>query len=194
VVGDLESADPTCRKLATETGLPVVSVEYRLAPEHPPADLKDCYAALEWLVDGGAADLGAAPDRIVLAGDSAGGNLAAATALLSAFRNGPDVDYQVLIYPGTGDASETDASEENGEGYLLTTEESNWFRDHYFEREIDAANVFAALRLASAVCLPICRRRRSSRPASTRCATTGHSSRIGSRLRACPSATEATRE
>ncbi|WP_306052723.1 alpha/beta hydrolase [Natronococcus wangiae] len=149
VLGDLESADPTCRKLATETGSPVVSVDYRLAPEHPfPAALEDCSAALEWVAEN-AGDFGGDPERLVLAGDSAGGNLAAGTTLLTRYRDGPSVAYQVLVYPVTGDATETAAYEENGEGYVLTTEESEWFRDHYFEREIDAANVFAAPRLTN---------------------------------------------
>lgn len=149
VLGDLESADPTCRKLATETGYPVVSVEYRLAPEHPfPAGLEDCYAALEWVAEN-AAEFGGDPDRIVLTGDSAGGNLAAGTCLLTNYRDGPDVAYQVLVYPVTGDATETAAYEENGADYVLTTEESEWFRDHYFERETDAVNILAAPRLAN---------------------------------------------
>lgn len=149
VLGDLESADPTCRKLATETGHPVVSVGYRLAPEHPfPAGLEDCYAALQWVAEN-AAEFGGDPDRIVLAGDSAGGNLAAGTCLLTQYRGGPDVAYQVLVYPVTGDATETAAYEENAAEYGLTADESEWFRDHYFEREIDAANVFAAPRLAN---------------------------------------------
>ncbi|MFC4543236.1 alpha/beta hydrolase [Halosolutus amylolyticus] len=149
VVGSIDAADATCRKLATETGYPVVSVGYRLAPEHPfPAGLEDCYAALEWAADG-VDDLGGDPDRLVLAGDSAGGTLATATSLLSARRDGPSVVYQVLFYPATGDATGTDSYEAFGDGYLLSTEESAWFRDHYFEREIDEANVFAAPRLAS---------------------------------------------
>ncbi|TYL39008.1 alpha/beta hydrolase [Natronococcus pandeyae] len=149
VLGDLESADPTCRKLATETGYPVVSVEYRLAPEHPfPAGLEDCYATLEWVAEN-AAEFGGDPDQIVLAGDSAGGNLAAGTCLLTRYRDGPDVAYQVLVYPVTGDATETAAYEENAAEYGLTADESEWFRNHYFEREIDAANIFAAPRLAN---------------------------------------------
>ncbi|WP_265108333.1 alpha/beta hydrolase [Halosolutus halophilus] len=149
VVGSIDADDATCRKLATETGYPVVSVGYRLAPEHPfPAGLEDCYAALEWAADS-VDDLGGDRDRIVLAGESAGGTLATATCLLTNRRDGPPVAYQVLFYPATGDATGTDSYEAYGDGYLLSTEESEWFRTHYFEREIDEANVFAAPRLAS---------------------------------------------
>ncbi|WP_436344888.1 alpha/beta hydrolase [Natronorubrum sp. FCH18a] len=149
VIGSIETHDNTCRKLANDSGYPVVSVDYRLAPEHPfPAGLEDCYAALEWAVDA-APDLAADPDRIVLAGDSAGGNLAAATALLSRDRGGPEIAYQLLVYPGTGDATETDAYEENGEGYVLSADDMSWFREQYLAREIDRGNVYAWPRLAN---------------------------------------------
>ncbi|WP_121741260.1 alpha/beta hydrolase [Natronorubrum halophilum] len=149
VIGGVDTHDGTCRKLAAESGYPVVSVDYRLAPEHPfPAGLEDCYAALEWAADA-ASELAADPDRIVLAGDSAGGNLAAATALLARDRGGPAVAYQLLIYPVTGTANETESYRENDEGYFLTADEMAWFREHYFGREIDEGNVYAMPRLAN---------------------------------------------
>ncbi|THE65538.1 alpha/beta hydrolase [Salinadaptatus halalkaliphilus] len=148
VIGSIETHDNTCRKLADETGYPVVSVDYGLAPEQPfPEGLLECYAALEWASET-APDLEADPDRIALAGDSAGGNLAAATALLARDRDGPTVAHQLLVYPGTGDVTQTDAYEENGEGYFLTAEDMAWFRGHYFEREIDQGNIYAMPRLA----------------------------------------------
>lgn len=148
VVGSLETHDDTCRKLAAESGYPVVSVDYRLAPEHPfPAGLEDCYAALEWAREA-ASKLDADPGRLVVAGDSAGGNLAAAVTLLARDGDGPDIAYQVLVYPSTGDVTGTDAYEENGEGYFLTTDDMTWFRDHYFAREIDQGNVYALPRRA----------------------------------------------
>ncbi len=147
-IGSLDSHDPSCRKLAAETGYVVVGVDYRLAPEHPfPAALEDSYAALEWLADEAAA-IGGDPDRIVLAGDSAGGNLAAATALLARHRDGPSIAYQLLLYPVTGDPTETDSYEENAEGYFLTTAEMEWFRDHYLERDVDELHLLVAPRLA----------------------------------------------
>ncbi len=149
VIGSIETHDDTARKLAADSGYPVVSVDYRLAPEHPfPAGLVDCYAALEWIADAAPA-LGVDADRIVVAGDSAGGNLAAATALLARDRGGPDIAYQLLIYPGTGDVTETEAYVENGDGYVLTGDDMAWFREQYFAREIDEGNVYAMPRLAN---------------------------------------------
>ncbi|MEY7851292.1 alpha/beta hydrolase [Natrarchaeobius sp. A-rgal3] len=149
VIGSLDTHDGTCRKLAADSGYPVVGVDYRLAPEHPfPAGLLDCYATFEWLAEA-ASDLGGDPDRVVLAGDSAGGNLATATALLARDRGGPEAAYQLLIYPSTGDVESTDAYEENAEGYFLTADDMRWFRDHYFEREIDRGNVYAVPRRAA---------------------------------------------
>lgn len=148
VVGSLDTHDSNCRKLADETDYVVVSVDYRLAPEHPfPAGLEDCYAAFEWAA-ANAANLGADADRLVLAGDSAGGNLATTTALLARYRDGPTAAYQLLFYPGTGDATTTDSYEENAEGYFLTADEMTWFRNHYFDSDIDQGNVFAFPRLA----------------------------------------------
>ncbi|AEH36900.1 alpha/beta hydrolase [Halopiger xanaduensis] len=150
VVGSVDTHDDTCRKFADETGYPVVSVDYGLAPEYPfPEGLLDCYAALEWAAEAEtAAELRADPDRLVLAGDSAGGNLAAATALLARDRGGPDVAYQVLLYPVTGDPRPTDAFEENAEGYFLSAADSSWFERHYFARDVDRGNVYALPRRA----------------------------------------------
>jgi acetyl esterase len=146
-VGSVDTHDGPCRKLAVETGYPVVSVDYRLAPDHPfPAALRDCYAALEWAADE-AAELDADPDRLVVAGDSAGGNLATTTALLARDRDGPDVAYQVLVYPVTGNAIDTESYEQNAEGYFLTADLVDWYRELYFEDELDEANVYARPRL-----------------------------------------------
>jgi len=149
VVGSIDTHDGVSRKLAAETGYPVLSVGYRLAPEQPfPAGLTDCYRALEWAAET-APDLDADPNRLVLAGDSAGGNLAAATAMLARDRGGPDVAHQVLVYPATGDPRPTRSYEENGEGYFLTQELSEWFADHYLEEDLDRGNVYAQPRLAA---------------------------------------------
>ncbi len=99
VLGSLDAVDPVCRRLANETPCAVVSVSYRLAPEHPfPAGLEDCYAAACWVAEHGA-ELGLDPDRLAVGGASAGGNLAAAVALLAREREGPRLALQVLVYP-----------------------------------------------------------------------------------------------
>ena len=148
VVGSLDTHDGVCRKLAAETGYPVVSVDYRLAPEHPfPAGLTDCYAAVEWAA--GAGEELDTDGRVVVAGDSAGANLAAGVSLLSRDRDGPDIAAQILVYPVTGDATETEAYEQNGEGYFLTTETMEWFHEQYVDDDIDEGNIYASPRLAA---------------------------------------------
>lgn len=150
VLGNLDTHDGACRKLASETNWPVVSVDYRLAPEHPfPAGLKDCYRALEWAVDEASA-LEIDPERIVLAGDSAGGNLATATALLARDRDGPEIAHQVLVYPVTGDARLTDSFKKFGGGeFYLTAADMDWFAKQYADDEIDRGNVYALPRRAA---------------------------------------------
>ncbi|OLZ39982.1 alpha/beta hydrolase [Natrinema saccharevitans] len=149
VIGSIDTHDGTCRKLAADSGYPVVSVDYGLAPEHPfPEGLQDCYAALEWAADA-AADLGADPNKLVVGGDSAGGNLATAVSLLARDRGGPDIAYQLLIYPSTGKVTETEAYEQNGEGYFLTRDDMEWFREQRFESDIDQGNVYAMPQLAA---------------------------------------------
>lgn len=143
VVGSLDTHDGPCRKLAAETGYPVVSVDYRLAPENPfPAGLHDSYAALEWVSDA-AEEIGVDAEQVVVAGDSAGGNFAAAVSLLSRDWNGPDIAGQVLVYPVTGDPRETVAYDENAEGYFLTSETMEWFHDQYMDDRIHEGNVYA---------------------------------------------------
>jgi acetyl esterase len=137
VIGDLVTADSTCRRLATATGALVVSVDYRLAPEHPfPAPADDCLVALQWIVDH-AAELGGDPTRVAVGGDSAGGNLAAVTAL-GARDAGIDLRYQLLIYPVTDCTMTSGSYVENGEGYMLTADSMDWFVGHYLSGGADA--------------------------------------------------------
>ncbi len=131
VIGSLDTHDNTCRRLAMASDCTVVSVDYRLAPEHPfPAAPEDCYAALGWVVDN-AEGLRVDGDRVALAGDSAGGNLAAVVAQMARDRGGAKVSFQLLIYPATDLGCDTASMHENGEGYLLTREGMRWFWGHY---------------------------------------------------------------
>ena len=137
VIGDLETADRTCRKLAVGTGALVVSIDYSLAPEHPfPAGPDDCFTALRWVVDH-AAELGGDPSRVAIGGDSAGGNLAAVTAL-QARDEGLLLRCQLLVYPVTDATMSSSSYEENAEGYLLTRDSMGWFIDHYLSGGADA--------------------------------------------------------
>jgi acetyl esterase len=143
VMMSLESHDRICRRLANAAHAVVVSVDYRLAPEHPyPAALDDCMAVTHWLTDH-AAELAGDPSRIAVAGDSAGGNLAAATAIAS--RNGgPGLAAQVLVYPVIDAACDTRSFEENGEGYLLTGSTMRWFWEQYLGTA-DPADPYASV-------------------------------------------------
>src|SRR2546427_456378 len=120
VLCNLDSHDGLCRSLANAAGCAVVSIDYRLAPEHPyPAAPEDCYAATQWVAKNGA-ELGIDVARLAIGGDSAGGNLTAVTALLARDRGGPALRFQLMIYPVTNFAFDTASYRENGEGYFLT--------------------------------------------------------------------------
>ncbi len=136
VVGSIETHDRTCRSLTMLAGVVSVSVDYRMAPEDPfPASPNDCCAATQWVCDN-AAELGVDPQRVAIGGDSAGGNLAAAVALMcrDAAANGDACGQpalQVLIYPVTDFNRDTDSMIANAEGYLLTRATMAWFDDLY---------------------------------------------------------------
>ncbi|MCE4052299.1 alpha/beta hydrolase [Pseudomonas sp. Au-Pse12] len=131
VVGTLDTHDHLCRALASQTGAVVVSVAYRLAPEAPfPAAPEDCYAATCWLVQH-ADELGIDGQRLALAGDSAGGNLALAVSRLAAQRQGPKIAYQCLFYPVTDAACDSASHHEFAEGYFLTRAMMQWFWQQY---------------------------------------------------------------
>ena len=131
VIGDLETHDALCRTLANEAGCKVIAVDYRLAPEHPfPAAFDDCLAATKW-VEKNASDIGIDPNRIAVAGDSAGGNLAATVALQARADKSPHIAFQLLIYPVTDAPRRTQSYKDFGEGYFLEAEGMDWFWDHY---------------------------------------------------------------
>lgn len=140
VIGSLDSYDSLCRAIANRADCIVVSVDYRLAPEHKfPAAVDDCCAALDW-VEAMAEELGGDPDRIAIGGDSAGGNLAAVTAINARDNDGPPLVLQVLIYPVLGGAPETASHHDFAVGYLLTRKNILWFYDHYLNDEAELSD------------------------------------------------------
>ncbi len=159
VLCGLDTHDSTCRTLCNGTGAVVVSVDYRLAPEHKyPAAAEDCYAATLWAAEH-ASELGADAQRMVVAGDSAGGNLAAVVALMARDRLGSDnaplnICYQVLIYPATDCNFETASYRDNAEGYFLSASVMRWFWEQYLPDESAAAQSYACPLKADLAGLP----------------------------------------
>ena len=143
VIGNLETHDGVCRHLANAAGAVVVSVDYRLAPEHPfPASGEDAYAATRW-VAANAAAMGGDARRIAVGGDSAGGNLAAVVSLMARDRGGPPLVFQLLVYPVTDAPSANAASyRENAEGYFLTAKMMHWFWNHYCGKNPDLSDPY----------------------------------------------------
>jgi acetyl esterase len=130
VLGDVDSHDAMCRWLARESRIRLLSVDYRLAPEHPfPAAVDDAVAAFRYAT-ANAAELGADPARVAVGGDSAGGNLAAMAAQLTASDDRPPA-YQLLIYPVCDYSRERPSYELFATGFFLTRAEMRWYRNHY---------------------------------------------------------------
>ncbi len=131
VVGDRDSHDAPCRAIAHRAGVRVVSVDYRLAPEHPfPAAVDDALAAFRDVVARAAA-FGADPARVAVGGDSAGGHLSAVTALTCAHDGGPAPAFQLLIYPVTDLSAKSGSFRLFGEGFLLTERDIDWYAGHF---------------------------------------------------------------
>ena len=153
-LGTLDSVGGVCRELAARAGCVVVSVDYRLAPKHPfPAPLDDAYAALEWATETAGA-FGGDPERVSVAGTSAGGNLAAAVALRARDFDGPDIAAQHLLYPMTDRHTSRRSYDEHGDGPLLTRADVEWFWDNYCRSPVDAANPYASVLRADHADLP----------------------------------------
>jgi acetyl esterase len=132
-IGDIDTHDVLCRSLALGAHCVVVSVDYRLAPEHPfPAAVEDCFAATRYVAEN-AGKLNIGP--IAVGGDSAGGNLAAAVALLARDAGGPALAFQLLIYPATDQRLASASHERNAQGYLLTRDAMEYFRRAYLPDE-----------------------------------------------------------
>ncbi|HXA71847.1 MAG TPA: alpha/beta hydrolase [Stellaceae bacterium] len=131
VMGDLDTHDGVCRLIANAAGIAVISVDYRLAPEHKfPAAVDDAVTATEWIAAHGAT-LGIDASRLAVGGDSAGGNIAAVVALVARDRGGPRLRFQLLLYPATDFVVSDDLQRERFEGFPLNVVTMNWFRDHY---------------------------------------------------------------
>ncbi|RSN67539.1 alpha/beta hydrolase [Actinomadura sp. WAC 06369] len=131
VLCGLDSHDRTCRALAADTGMIVVSVDYRLAPEHPfPAAVEDAGAAVAW-AHANAAALGGDPGRLAVAGDSAGGNLAAVACLDARDSGGPPIRFQLLVYPVTDAARDSPSYREFAAGPFLTADHMRWYWERY---------------------------------------------------------------
>jgi len=137
VLGNIASHEGICRAVANAGGVIVVTVDYRLAPEHRfPAAAEDAYATTAWVAEH-AAEFGGDRQRIAVAGDSAGGNLAAVTCLMARDREGPRVDFQVLLYPITEYNINTRSYTEFADGFFLTRSEMAWYWEHYVEKAED---------------------------------------------------------
>jgi acetyl esterase len=144
VVGSLDGVDRTCRALANASGCVLVSVDYRLAPEHKfPAATEDADAALRYVADR-ASELGLDPKRIAVGGDSSGGNLAAVVAQISRDRGDPQVAFQLLIYPVTDFDDDRPSLHEFAQGYLLTKPGMAYFWAHYLLRPEDGRHPHAS--------------------------------------------------
>jgi acetyl esterase/lipase len=148
VIGNLDTHDSHCRSIANGAGCVVVAVDYRLAPEHKfPAAPGDCYAATCWAA-AHAVELNTDRARLALAGDSAGGNLAAVVALLARERGGPAIAFQLLVYPITDLRMQTASYTDNADAPMLTRDDMNWFCGHYIRRDEDLVNPLVSPLLA----------------------------------------------
>jgi acetyl esterase len=145
VIGGLDTHDNAARMLANATDAVVVFVDYRLAPEARfPVAAEDCYEGLLWTV-ANAGELAIDPARVAVAGDSAGGNLAAVVALMARDRGGPALRYQLLVYPCTDmEPSKWPSMAENKVGYFLTTDSMVWFYDQYVPEVSDRTHPYAS--------------------------------------------------
>ncbi|MBC2641882.1 MULTISPECIES: alpha/beta hydrolase [unclassified Rhodococcus (in: high G+C Gram-positive bacteria)] len=144
VAGSLDVIEQPCRALATDAKVIVAAPSYRMAPEHKfPAAPEDTFAALNWVVEH-AAEFGGDGTRVAIMGDSAGGNLAAVTALRARDTGAPALRAQVLIYPVIDGTARFPSREEYAEGYLITTAAIDWFWEQYLATPEDAENPYAS--------------------------------------------------
>lgn len=143
-LGTLDTCDAICRSLTNAAGCVTVSIQYRLAPEHPfPAAIDDCYAGISWVAEH-AAELGVDPDRLAVGGDSAGGNLAAAVSIAARERGGPALRHQLLVYPNTDYKADTASLREGVDEFLFNRWSVAWYWSHYLTSEADGLNPLAS--------------------------------------------------
>jgi acetyl esterase len=144
VLGSLDTVDAVCRRLSNAASCAVVSVSYRRAPENPfPAGLEDCYAAIRWVAEHGA-EHGLDGSRLAVGGASAGGNLAAAVALLACERGGPRLAFQLLVYPPLDHRAATSSMREPSIRPFLSAEDVAWCWSHYLAHPADGDNPLAS--------------------------------------------------
>ena len=142
VIGDLNSHDGVCRSLANKSGHAVLSVDYRLAPEHKfPIPFDDCWASVEWVIEN-AKSLNINPKKIAVSGDSAGGNLASAVALKARDKN-IELAYQLLLYPCNQKDRDTESMNDYAEGYGFTRYRMTYLWDQYLNGNSDDNNPYA---------------------------------------------------
>jgi acetyl esterase len=142
-LGSLDTCDAVCRSLANTAGCLVIAVGYRLAPEHRfPAAVEDCHEALGY-VAANAGEFGADPDRLAVGGDSAGGNLAAAVALMAP-ADGVALAGQLLVYPNTDQLADDESMRSNDDPWLFNHRSVDWYRQHYLADPADAADPLAS--------------------------------------------------
>ena len=143
-LGSPHSHGAVARELAARSGRVVVSVDYRLTPEHAfPAAVDDCFAALQWVAEH-AAEIGGDAAHLAVAGDSAGGNLSAVLALRARDEGGPAIEAQALIYPVTDSACDSVSMVDNAEGYMLTASSMQWMWGMYVPDEAERTGAYAS--------------------------------------------------
>jgi acetyl esterase len=145
VLGDIEMTDQPCRMLANQSGCMVISVDYRLAPEHKfPAGPEDCYTVAKWVADN-AASLKVDPARIAIGGTSAGATLATVVTLMARDRGGPRIAHQMLVYPATTSELTSGSHREfaGDKYYILSRADMEWFWGHYLNSAADRTNPYA---------------------------------------------------
>ncbi len=149
VIGSIETHDDLCRKICGDGRMHVLSVDYRLAPEHKaPAGSDDALAAFQWALDN-AADLGADPHRVAVGGDSAGGNLAALVSMRARSEGVRLPAVQLLFYPVVNYRDQTRSQTLFAQGFFLTKRDLDWFRDHYLDgADVDASDPLVSPLLA----------------------------------------------